>query len=418
MHKLLKVYTLILIVEMRLFFLLPLALAQFQGGLKIAVDNVHDTYPNYFEDGSFIHHAKSLTSGNGCPSGKDLSQLECQTLAQLLTKGQQIIQYEPASSDFDSGCRFSSNKLTWRDPSAAGEMKKSCGSLDCVCATGPECAEPYILESGSSTDIVCPILCEENYFAQNRACTACEGGVRIAGDNPSEGDTECTPTCQTNEHVSGGVCTACPPNSVRPAGDDPTGGDTECTALCLENEYVSGGVCTPCPTGALRPAGDNPSKGDTQCPCPSGKELIGNTCEEINDCSPDPCQNGGVCTDGLNSYTCQCPPGYEGGECQINIDECSPNPCQNGASCIDGINTHTCACLEGYEGQECQINIDECSPNPCQNGGVCTDGINSHTCTCPDGFQGDNCESEDVCRSEVSRQLNGCCSSDCGCPCL
>ena len=201
MHKLLKVYTVIFISEMRLFFLLPLALAQFQGGLKIAVDNAHDTYPNYFEDGSFIHHAESLTSGNGCTS--DLTELECQTLAELLG-----MNFYPAPSDSHSGCRFTpanawtQNTLTWKDP---GPMKESCGSLDCVCATGPECAKPYTLESGSSTDIVCPILCEENYFAQNRTCTACEGGVRIAGDNPSEGDTECTPTCQTNEHVSGGV---------------------------------------------------------------------------------------------------------------------------------------------------------------------------------------------------------------------
>ena len=27
---------------------------------------------------------------------------------------------------------------------------------------------------------------------------------------------------------------------------------------------------------------------------------------DIDDCSPDPCLNGGACRDGVNSYTCTC----------------------------------------------------------------------------------------------------------------
>ena len=37
--------------------------------------------------------------------------------------------------------------------------------------------------------------------------------------------------------------------------------------------------------------------------------------------------------DGVNSYTCTCQAGYTGNTCQTNIDDCSPNPCQNGGSC-------------------------------------------------------------------------------------
>ena len=36
---------------------------------------------------------------------------------------------------------------------------------------------------------------------------------------------------------------------------------------------------------------------------------------DIDDCSSDPCQNGGTCTDGVNSYTCACVDGYGGKDC-------------------------------------------------------------------------------------------------------
>ena len=37
---------------------------------------------------------------------------------------------------------------------------------------------------------------------------------------------------------------------------------------------------------------------------------------EINECISRPCTNGGLCIEGVNSYTCHCPPGYTGILCQ------------------------------------------------------------------------------------------------------
>ena len=37
---------------------------------------------------------------------------------------------------------------------------------------------------------------------------------------------------------------------------------------------------------------------------------------DINDCEDSPCQNGGKCIDGQNSYHCQCPAGYTGKHCE------------------------------------------------------------------------------------------------------
>ena len=44
---------------------------------------------------------------------------------------------------------------------------------------------------------------------------------------------------------------------------------------------------------------------------------------DINDCSTSPCDNGGTCTDGINTYTCQCSDGYTGNDCQTGTEEYS-----------------------------------------------------------------------------------------------
>ena len=38
----------------------------------------------------------------------------------------------------------------------------------------------------------------------------------------------------------------------------------------------------------------------------------------------------------------------------LDIDDCSPNPCQNGGTCADGINTYDCVCAAGYRGADCE----------------------------------------------------------------
>ena len=37
---------------------------------------------------------------------------------------------------------------------------------------------------------------------------------------------------------------------------------------------------------------------------------------DVNDCMPNPCENGGNCTDGVNEYFCTCIPGYTGTDCE------------------------------------------------------------------------------------------------------
>ncbi|XP_019643256.1 PREDICTED: LOW QUALITY PROTEIN: protein crumbs-like [Branchiostoma belcheri] len=169
------------------------------------------------------------------------------------------------------------------------------------------------------------------------------------------------------------------------------------------------------------------------CSCVAG--FTGNRCQtNIDDCSPDPCQNSGTCTDLVNDYRCnctrewaginctqvnrcevptrvnctdgkvcfisedglgtdcQCPLGFAGVNCAVNIDECDPDPCQNNATCIDGIDKFVCNCTSGWQGVTCEEDINECNPSPCQHDSVCVNNDGSYDCFCRQGYHGKNCE--------------------------
>ena len=38
----------------------------------------------------------------------------------------------------------------------------------------------------------------------------------------------------------------------------------------------------------------------------------------------------------------------------IDIDECVAAPCDNGGTCTDQVNSYTCNCVGGYTGLTCQ----------------------------------------------------------------
>ncbi|XP_035673492.1 fibropellin-1-like [Branchiostoma floridae] len=92
-------------------------------------------------------------------------------------------------------------------------------------------------------------------------------------------------------------------------------------------------------------------------------------------CRLNVCQNGGNCTACFEEdfVHCDCPPGFEGERCEIDTDECDSSPCQFGGTCKDGIDSFICSCLPGYTGDVCQTDIDLCNPNPCPFGWACVD---------------------------------------------
>ncbi|XP_078672770.1 adhesion G-protein coupled receptor G7-like isoform X1 [Branchiostoma floridae x Branchiostoma belcheri] len=81
----------------------------------------------------------------------------------------------------------------------------------------------------------------------------------------------------------------------------------------------------------------------------------GVSAQDTDDCRGVICQNGGICVDGVNSYSCNCAPGFEGLHCETNTDDCRGVICQNGGTCVDGVNSYSCNCDAGYEGLHCEI---------------------------------------------------------------
>ena len=41
-----------------------------------------------------------------------------------------------------------------------------------------------------------------------------------------------------------------------------------------------------------------------------------------------------------------------------DIDDCSSNPCLNGGSCIDRINAYNCTCSDNYIGKNCERKLE------------------------------------------------------------
>lgn len=76
---------------------------------------------------------------------------------------------------------------------------------------------------------------------------------------------------------------------------------------------------------------------------------------------PDPCHNGGSCTDGVNMAFCDCLPGFQGAFCEEDINECASNPCRHGANCTDCVDSYTCTCPAGFSGIHCENNTPDCT---------------------------------------------------------
>ncbi|XP_061595515.1 coagulation factor IXb isoform X2 [Cololabis saira] len=66
-------------------------------------------------------------------------------------------------------------------------------------------------------------------------------------------------------------------------------------------------------------------------------------------CNPQPCQNAGVCQDGVGTYVCWCKPNFSGKNCEIEVTkQCSVNNGGCGHFCVMQGQRALCRCTAGY----------------------------------------------------------------------
>lgn len=85
------------------------------------------------------------------------------------------------------------------------------------------------------------------------------------------------------------------------------------------------------PTGLTGEKGQQGAKGDTglkgeqgECDCGEIQTQLDNVRAllEANECLSNPCENGGICQDHFNSFTCRCPSGFSGEQCEHVSTSC------------------------------------------------------------------------------------------------
>lgn len=152
--------------------------------------------------------------------------------------------------------------------------------------------------------------------------------------------------------------------------------------------------------------------------CPGWIHLEGEDgCLRAN-CTPQLCENGGIClskNEFEENKLCQCSSGFDGSTCQYDINEClaGNGGCEH--ECVNIVGSFYCKCYSGFEladnGVNC-VDVDECSIS---NGGCqfkCINTIGGYLCQCPFPMQlasnGRDCIQENNCLNQ-----NGGCEQIC-----
>ena len=101
--------------------------------------------------------------------------------------------------------------------------------------------------------------------------------------------------------------------------------------------------------------------------------------------NPEPCFNGGTCTNTTTGYQCTCKTNYVENQCEI----CKyfMYPC----NFLYG-RFNTFLILNTYENWF-SIIVDYCqNPEPCFNGGICTNTTTGYQCTCATNYVENQCK--------------------------
>ncbi|KAG3265442.1 FAT atypical cadherin 2 [Ictidomys tridecemlineatus] len=122
---------------------------------------------------------------------------------------------------------------------------------------------------------------------------------------------------------------------------------------CLDAVVVNGEEVDPLAHGK-KTAGLLESQAVTQC------------CLQSDDCSHNPCLNGGRCSQTHSAdYICKCPPPFSGKNCERGRENCTSTPCLEGGTCISSPEGASCNCPHPHIGDRCEMEARGCSEGHC-----------------------------------------------------
>ncbi|KAF0028409.1 hypothetical protein F2P81_019496 [Scophthalmus maximus] len=254
------------------------------------------------------------------------------------------------------------------------------GSFSCTCSpewSGSLCTVRYDDCRNAGRDLCVHGTCidaDRLVAGQPKYQCICEGGWEApAGNSACVADVnECNLSikpCSTNPivpcHNTQGsfYCGACPAGwqgngyscqDVNECSTNNGGCSTAPMVQCLNT--MGSFHCGTCPQASSFPI----------CTClpgyagngfgPTGCTQTSNICQTNNPCVHGQC----VATTSAPGYICNCNSGWQGVNCDQNTNECSSNPCQNGGTCTDGTDGFTCTCTAQWTGPLCQNAQQEC----------------------------------------------------------
>ncbi|XP_044019722.1 protein crumbs isoform X2 [Aphidius gifuensis] len=301
-------------------------------------------------------------------------------------------------------------------------------SIGCRLCFENECQHGHCLNDTDSYICKCP----PGYTRDN-----CSENINECLNNNCQNNSTCIDgianyTCQCKTGWQGWLCDTDVNECIRQK-DNPCYNEGVCVNLngsfrCECPDEFTGDLCKDpklitcdnhrCKSGSTCMNIVNPKNGDNfTCTCMPGYEDV--YCD-VPYCRVRSCKNNGTCDISYQRPQCNCPIGFKGDYCEINIDDCQiDNPqadpkCKNKGICIDGVNSYTCNCHNtGYVGPDCSDDINECEEGGeqiCGNG-ICINLPGTFKCNCDDGYCGANCQLVDPCR-EDSCANGGTCTCD------
>nr|CUK27655.1 Serrate [Euperipatoides kanangrensis] len=230
-------------------------------------------------------------------------------------------------------------------------------------------------------------ICLDGWMGAN-----CEQAICRKGCHAVQGFCEKPEECRCRHGWQGDHCDQCVPY---PGCKHGSCNGTPFTCQCdknwggmlCEKDLDFCGTHHPCRNSATC---HNTAPNDYSCECPYG--FSGVNCEIVeNRCAAEPCQNGGTCAEITGGHLCSCTLGWIGTNCEINIDDCVSAPCLHGGTCVDLVNAYQCLCPPEWEGNSCQLDANECVGSPCINAFSCKNLVGNYTCDCRPGWTGKNC---------------------------